>query len=390
MVRKVVLACIAILSFVITTGCWDIKEIQDMIYLNAVGLDYVDGQYVVYGQSADFASVAKQENGKPTEEAQVWIGKGKGSTLNEALFDLYSTAQLRLFWGHITAIVLSESFIQDGLQAVFDLIGRYSEVRANIWIYSTNDPVEHILSTTSFFGYSSLHSLLHEPMDPYHQNSLIEPLYLFRFISDYTERGKTTLLPSLTVNNEQWKVSDKNHPMLSIDGIYIFQRGVFKGRLNIEDLKGLAWMNENTTRSQLTLRKKDRVFAELIIQDPKINIKATIVSGKPKFEIDVKLEARVNELLEKISENEIIELVEEKIQKDIIDTYNKGLALGVDVYQLGYRLYKKNAQVWYDLFGRDEHRFPLNQESIADLRIKIKLISSGKLKLRGGFDPHKR
>ncbi len=390
MVRIMSLLCVVTLFLVPLTGCWDIKEIQEMVYLNAVGVDYVDGQYVVYAQASDFASVAKQEAGKPTEEAQVWIGKGIGSTLNDALFDLYSTAQMRLFWGHITAIVLSESIIQDGIHAVFDLIGRYSEVRTNIWIYATKDSIEKILGATSFFRLSTLHSLMHEPIEQYEQNSLIQPLYLNRFISDYTERGKSTLLPSLEINEEKWKVSGVNHPLLIINGIYFSQRAVYRGWLAEDDLKGLAWMNENTVRAHLSVRKKDHAIAELIIQNPKVKIKAKMTDGKPIFEIDVKLEARVNELSENISEKELVELAKVKIKEDIMHTYNKGLDIKADIYQLSYKLYRKNSKAWYDAFGREDHRFPLDSDSISRLSIDLEMISSGKLKFRGGFDLHKR
>lgn len=30
------------------TGCWDIKEIQDINYITAIGIDQEDGNFVVY------------------------------------------------------------------------------------------------------------------------------------------------------------------------------------------------------------------------------------------------------------------------------------------------------------------------------------------------------
>lgn len=47
------------------TGCWDMKTIQDTNYMTAIGFDFKDGKYIVYGQMLDFASVAKQEGGSP-------------------------------------------------------------------------------------------------------------------------------------------------------------------------------------------------------------------------------------------------------------------------------------------------------------------------------------
>ncbi|MFK9116608.1 hypothetical protein ACJEBK_06925 [Peribacillus frigoritolerans] len=47
--------------FLFLSGCWDEKTIQDFHYITAIGIDFKDGEYIVYTQLVDFAAVAKTE-----------------------------------------------------------------------------------------------------------------------------------------------------------------------------------------------------------------------------------------------------------------------------------------------------------------------------------------
>ncbi len=389
MIKRILLSLLLILQSIMLAGCWDIKEIQDMVYLNAVGVDFEKGKYVIYAQATDFASVAKQESGKPAEP-QAWVGRGVGITINDALFDLYQTSQMRMYWGHVTALVLSQAVLKNGIQSVFDLTERYHEVRANIWIYTTNDSMEKIMRALSFFRLSTVYTILHEPKETYHQSSTLPPAYLFRFMSDYTERGKTAHLPSLEMVEDQWSVNGESFPLLGVNGAHIIQRGVYKGWLDLPSLKGYRWLTKEFVRGELTVFKDKKVIAELIIAHPKFKIKPLIKNGKPKFTIEIKAKARVQELIATISENELEKLAQEEITKEIRETYKKGLKFKADVLQLGYTLYRKDSGSWYNMFGRNHHRFPLDEDSIEKIDVKVSIISTGKVKLRNGYDPHKR
>ncbi|WP_404458519.1 hypothetical protein [Sutcliffiella horikoshii] len=72
-----ILLCIFLL-----TGCGGIKNIQDLTYIVAIGMDYdeVEEEYIVYLQGLNFANVAKQEGGKPVEKIPSFVGTARGKT----------------------------------------------------------------------------------------------------------------------------------------------------------------------------------------------------------------------------------------------------------------------------------------------------------------------
>ncbi|MDR7315705.1 hypothetical protein [Brevibacillus nitrificans] len=76
-ITSVLLTCLLTLL----SGCWDQKSIQDMIYLSAFGIDFVDNEYVIYAQSSDLASVAKQEGAATGSSPPAVVSIGRGETL---------------------------------------------------------------------------------------------------------------------------------------------------------------------------------------------------------------------------------------------------------------------------------------------------------------------
>lgn len=71
------------------TGCWDMKEAQNINFITALGVDYENGRFVIYAQLLDFSDIAKQEGAVETGHGEVWIGKSEGRTIDEALISLY-------------------------------------------------------------------------------------------------------------------------------------------------------------------------------------------------------------------------------------------------------------------------------------------------------------
>lgn len=69
------------------------KEAQNINFITALGVDYAEGRYIIYAQLLDFAEIAKQEGKVETGAGKVWIGRGEGKTVDDALSSLYPASQ---------------------------------------------------------------------------------------------------------------------------------------------------------------------------------------------------------------------------------------------------------------------------------------------------------
>ncbi|XOS94120.1 hypothetical protein ACLMAB_12700 [Brevibacillus laterosporus] len=131
--RKKTWACCCYLLIIpllfLLTGCWDNKNIQDLNYVTALGIDYKDGEFIIYTQSLDFTNIAKQEGATTRVNKPIWIAQAKGKTIDRAINHFFKSNQLRVVWDYITGIVLSERVLEKDILANIDSLLRYPEVR---------------------------------------------------------------------------------------------------------------------------------------------------------------------------------------------------------------------------------------------------------------------
>lgn len=363
------------------SGCWDAKEIQDVAYVSAIGVDYEDHTYRVYVQLISFGNVAKTEGASSgtAQKAPIWIGTGVGKSLNEAFYDLYSTSQLRLFWGHVTSLVYSERFIRKGLSELIDLVNRYREIRYTKWVFGTDEPIDKLFATSPLFNLTPLSSILHQPGEPFRQNSLVVPLQSQRFISLFNEPAETVLLPRLELHKGNWKMEQKPLGMLRIHGAFAFAGGKFVGTVEHENFLGLRWIHPETIRTPLHLYKNGEFIAALVMNKPKprLECSANPPGSGVKCRLQLTVSGSINELAADVGIPALEREAAAAIENQIRDAYMAGVKKKLDLLQLGNTLYKKKPAQWNELFG---DRFPLNEASLESIQVKTNILFTGKYK----------
>ncbi|USK81565.1 hypothetical protein QRD90_06465 [Peribacillus frigoritolerans] len=91
---------ILLLSVFVLAGCWDSNEPERLMYANGLGIDYKNGKVLVHLQIINMKGLAKSESGgDPSSLSAADVGTATGNTLEEALFNLYHTADRRIYWG---------------------------------------------------------------------------------------------------------------------------------------------------------------------------------------------------------------------------------------------------------------------------------------------------
>ncbi|UFJ42623.1 Ger(x)C family spore germination protein [Brevibacillus humidisoli] len=360
-------------------GCWDAKELDRVYYVHAIGVEYNHGRFEVYAQILNFASLAKQDIAGQSAEQTAWVGKGVGKTLDTAIHDLYATSQEEIYWGHLTAIVLHESTLEQGLKQVLDIFTRFHETRYTIWMFATRSSVQEILSASPILNESPVFSQLGNPEDIYDQRSFIEPIRMHRFIADLQEPGKTSLLPYLTVAKEKWYTRDKAMSVLKMEGISILRDGRLVGWLPSEKIPGLRWMTRATNRASLVATERSEPVAVILLGDARPAIIPTVKGDTIYFSLSVEVTGEIIQLMRNASEKEVTRLSEQAIKREIESTFAKGVEIGADLYQVTHSLYRKKTAEWKRLDSRGH--FPLRKDSLRTVKVKADIYSARKTKL---------
>ncbi|MEK4355904.1 Ger(x)C family spore germination protein [Paenibacillus sp. FSL M7-1455] len=361
------------------TGCWGAREIEHMIYVNTIGVDYVENRVVVYIQMVNFSGIAKKESGQ-AQQQKTSVGKAEGTSFDEAIFNLYASSPQRISWSNVKSIVFSEAALKHGIvDQVLDVWDRYYEFRYTVWTMATRDPLEEVLNTKSINELSVIYSQLNSPMRIYEQSSVIAPLYLYKFIWKWKEKGDTVLLPYVEIM-PGWTEDGKPSPNVSMTGVCFLNNHKFRGCLVSEDILGLRWLEKKTRRTPLAVKQERKVQAMMVMNKIKSSIRPKLRQGKPVFDITVSMQATIPQLNASLNKRELEMEAAREVKEQVRGTYLKALEMGVDAYGLSGVLRRNMPDAWHRLSAKGG--IDLDSGSIGKIDVKVNLISGGISKLK--------
>ncbi|WP_342532519.1 Ger(x)C family spore germination protein [Lysinibacillus sp. FSL K6-0057] len=379
MTRKNNVFLVFILTTVLfTSGCWDVTEPQRMYYVNAVGVDFEDNQYKVYLQIINFADVAKSE--QPSGDvAPAEVGYAEGKTVEEAIYKLYRSSDQEIFWGHMRYLLFSERAMENERSIpVIDTFIRFRETRYHIWVYSTKDPIKDVLLVTPILKNSLTSSKLSNPINTTKQESFIEPQSLRNLIIGLNEPSHEVSIPYVTIMKD-WETAEEQVEETTFAGVGILTKDGFKGFIKNAAARGNQWMHNNTNRGEITFKLEGRERDYLTVDLDKLNVEVKpVVKNKNHvtFDISIHLQATLNGFKGKINADEIRGNIIKQVKKEIMETYEEGLKLDVDIYRFSEYLYRSNVKAWKKL--EKEGKIPLTKDSIGEITIQVTKINPGR------------
>lgn len=341
---KLMLALVVLLS---TTGCWDEVDLQDISYVSAMGLDYVDNQFVAYAQIISFDSVAKKES-MPSNKEPIWTGHAEGSSTLDAIFNLTRSSQYVISLDHLKSIVIHERAFPY-MKQMIDGINRLRATRFTSLIFGTKSSIEELFETDTFYNSTPLTSTLYSPRISYEQISFVQPLTMQKFIRSALEPGMTTILPAMERVTGQWNNDGKPMRLNVISGLFTFKGDKFGGYFPKNKMAGIIWDDPKFSQATVNIVDNGEQAATIMVDHSHTEIKASWQAGKPRFRLKASLTGHLIEVAEKLDREQMTALMEKTVAQQIKDTYLAGVAQGVDLYQLEHNLYRYHNKEWKKL-----------------------------------------
>lgn len=379
MKRLLLLVSLLIFLFPLTS-CWNTKDIQNMDYATAIGLDFENGKYLTYVQVLNFSNIGRSETIEVGKPIPIWVGKGEGETLSESLSSIYSTSQMRIFWGHVKTIVCSENMLKRGVEEAYHAVNRFGDIRYNILIFGTKEKLSDLFIQKSIFNLSPLDTIMFSPEQIYAQRSFIVPKTSNQVIAQINEPGEPAMLPSLTINKKTWHEDKKNKSMLQINGAYFFNQDKMAAWLSEDELAGTRWTQKQLKRSLIKIPSQGNPIAVMVMINPHYKVDVDVVDGKVWYDISLKIDATLDELMKNVSIDYLEQQASRVISDEIRESFKNGLAKQVDVLMLEESLYRNHPKQWHKLHKTQS--FLLNQECLRKITVKVNLRNTGKYKGR--------
>lgn len=371
---------VLILCMFLLTGCWDQKSVQDMNIVTAIGIDYKDGLYTMYGKLTDFSAVSTTENGGNKSNKTSWVGKGMGKTVNLAFYDLYPSAQHQTLWTHVKSIVLSESALANLTDITEELL-RSRDLRYTPWVYGTKDKIEDIFNADTTFNQSPLMLEMFEPREVYKQRSGIEPIRLQKLMNAVREPASSVLLPEISLSSRHWSTNQKNNPMMQLKGVFAIHRGASEGWLPEADMNGARLLTfSHINRFPLNLDASKGTPASLNLYNPSSSYSMHLENGKIIFNARATIHANITESSWKkgLDVKQMKAKAEQKLMRDIYEDFDKAQRKGIDLYHFEEWLYRHHYEIW----KQKSSGGPLLQNvHLGDVKVKVMIDHSNTYKM---------
>ncbi|MFS0888920.1 Ger(x)C family spore germination protein [Peribacillus frigoritolerans] len=380
---------ILLLSVFVLAGCWDSNEPERLMYANGLGIDYKNGKVLVHLQIINMKGLAKSESGgDPSSLSAADVGTATGNTLEEALFNLYHTADRRIYWGHLSFVIFSEEALNmGGLKYTVDFLDRYRETRYRMFFFMTKDSIKDAMLISPIENISMAFSKLSDPDDNYHQSSFIPPINLREIIIQLDEPAYQVSIPELKIT-EQWTGQDKKKKSLLMESVTIISNNKIKEFLPKNVMNGGRLVNKDFVRDSITLFPGTKKDTSVVLYDKKTEITPIIEkNGKVRFDVDLKIRASVELMKNDITRKQYESEIKRSIKKEIKKTYQYTQKRDIDLFKLSKILYRNENDTWKRI--ENEGMIPLEDDTLRSIWVEVELQDTGKQKLSPIFEGQK-
>ena len=355
--KKFVLIIITLFILLISSGCYNYKEINDMAIVSSIGIDKdnKNDKYIVSAQ------IMNSKESEDSEDSQITVYTKEGDTVHEALRNITLKSPRKLYGNHLSKIVLSEEVAKEGIDNILDTFNRVTEVRNEFIITIVKEDkasdVLKVLTTTESIPAEYVKLSLKIADET---SGLTYATKLDEFISLYLKKGIDPVVPLLKIDKKEKKGTTINNitttnpiSKIVIEDLAVTNKGKLETYLKNEEVIGYNFLrnqiqkmiipvkcdDENNYASISILKNKTKSSAEKkdnkYIINFNINSEAIITEYNCKKDLT---DEKVIKELEKDTEKKIKRYIKKSLNKQ---KKTKGKFLGLErIIYLDYPKYK--------------------------------------------------
>lgn len=376
MKRKMAIILSLLLYATILSGCWSKKELTDLAFVIAVGIDKTkDGKYMMIFQVVNPGNVAgATQRGGGSGGVPVSIYKATGDNIVEASRKASKKLSRLIYYAHTNLVVISEEIAKEGIDGLLDALERNSQFRTTAMVViARHHSAEDVLKILT-------------PIDKISANQIIKTLqfsekvwgqtmnvHVGDVIYDLDSTGKAPVISGVEIvggvkkGKRQANVqASEPDTRLNINGIAMFKNGKLVGWVFGETARGVSWVMDKIEQTSITVewkRKKEAVSYKVV--RAKTSVAAHMKNGKPSISIRIKAEGDIGESLVPIDFTNPMQIfalekkIEQTIKSEVVHAVEKAKKEKTDIFGFGNAVYRSYPREWKKMKRAwDESIFP--------------------------------
>ena len=290
--KRKILISIVIMMTVITTGCWDNRDLTEIALAVAVGLDKTPEGDIDFTVQLVKPGVIKAKAQGSTEKA-TWTYSATGSTIFSAIRNLLTTVNRKTFFSHIQLIVVGEEVAKEGLTDILDIFERDTETnRQSKIIIAKGTTAKRILKAQSELeDIPGMH--ITENIENNVAVGKIKNINLIKLLNIINFPGQSPaigMIETVDGNNKDFEIKD-----LKVHGTAVFKKDKLVGWLDPIETRGLVFAQNQITSCIINvpnpLEKEKQVAMEVVRSQGRLD--AELTEDKLKFIIEINAIGRI-------------------------------------------------------------------------------------------------
>jgi spore germination protein KC len=376
MKRKMAITLSLLLCVTVLSGCWSKKELTDLAFVIAVGIDKTkDGKFAVTFQVVNPGNVAgSTQRGGGSGGVPVSIYKATGDNLVEASRQASKKLSRLIYYAHTNLVVISEEVAKEGVDGLFDALERNSQFRTTAMVViARHHSAEDVLKILT-------------PIDKISANQIIKTLQFSekvwgqtinvdvgKIINDLASSGKAPIISGVEIVGSVQKGKRQTNVQasepdarLNVNGLAIFKGDKLVGWISGETARGVLWILDKIEQTGVTIewKQKKEETAYKVVR-AKTSVAAHMKKGKPSISVYIRAEGDIGEKFIPIdftNPKQIFALekkAETSIKKEVVKAIEEAKKAKTDIFGFGDVVYRSYPRQWKTMKSDwDDRYFP--------------------------------
>jgi len=392
-------ACLFLLILVVlpVSGCWNKREVNEMSYITAFGVDRIvaDGkpQFNVSMLIVRTAGTVMGSGIGEMPQSRNSAGdviSASGETIFDAVRNLNLRSARQLFLSHSLILVIGEEMAEEGIGELIEFTARHKSFRLRSWVAVCRGKAVDALQVRPEFEILASLEIARTIKRNKPRVSKVAASDLFQVMYDLLTPGKEAVVTHLNIFSPPEKSSSTGGEgnssgnsgeakTFAISGSAVFLGDRLVGWLDEEESQGLLFINNRASGGAIPFAvdapEKNSSF---LYRAAKGRVKIVFEDGEPVFEIRIKAKGELleekNALIDITQQQDVKKaemLINEEVERRCLKALEKCQQLRSDVFGFGDKIHRYYPGYWKQIRNQWTEFFPFAKVTVkADFTIE--------------------
>ncbi|MDR6549948.1 Ger(x)C family spore germination protein [Paenibacillus qinlingensis] len=290
---------IMLLCLLMLTGCWSRRELNELLIVLGIGVDWKDGEYLVSFQVVNPSEISAQKKGGDRPPSTLYQGKGK--TLFEAARSLTAEAPRKVYMGHLQLYVIGEELARRGIKDFLDNSIRDNELRMDFnLVVARGTMAENVLKLFTPVEKLSSYSMQQSLQTSQKSWAPTVAMTMDETLNRLSGNGFELAITGIRIIGDPAMSDSKKNveyflppSRFRYNGIAAFKEDKLIGWLDELESKGYTDITNNLDSTSIEIPCGEQKYTAIEVTSSEAKLKASVRNGKPEMNVAIRTEANI-------------------------------------------------------------------------------------------------